>query len=104
MIEELKALIDAALEEQLEVDLDLEGTEVSYSKRQLGEFVMDNGQAILSALSAVPVMKEALQAVMRDGIGDKVGGGDGNTYVTRPLSGATLKQVSQALAALGAKP
>lgn len=55
---------------------------------------------ILTALEALPVMRDALEAVMRDSIGKKVGGGDGGTYVTRPLSGVTIKQVSQALASL----
>lgn len=44
---------------------------------------------------------QLLRDVLSDTIGGKVGGGDGNTYVTRPISGKTHNAIVQTLA--GAK-
>ena len=58
----------------------------------------ETGSARLIAMAV-----EALRAVLADSTGQPVGGGDGQTFVVRPLSGQALRTVSETLAALRAQ-
>lgn len=59
-------------------------------------------QSTSPLIDAMREAEEAMNAVKCETMGEPVGGGDGNTYVVRPLSGATYNRIVHALANLQA--
>jgi hypothetical protein len=55
-------------------------------------------QALATASAEAEGLRDILQAVKAETMGEPVGGGDGSTYVVHPISGKTYNRIVQALA------